>query len=180
VPVVAFIADVDADVVQQRPVLQPFPLPLAELVDPARLIEERQRELRDVPRVLGPLSAPLSQFDDAAPSDVGVALDLSNPRRVAVDVVEHESLAEREVAQRELFSAKTAEQRVEENRATDRDVGAPGIEARHVQARFDVDGAEPLPDPVDHLCGDAPVSKILQSFAAFVAQRERPEAEDRA
>ena len=41
--VVALVADVDADVVQERGVLEPFALAVGQAVDGARLIEQRRR-----------------------------------------------------------------------------------------------------------------------------------------
>ena len=72
--VVPRVADVHADVVQQRRVLEPLPLAVRQRVDAARLIEQRQREPRDVLRVLRLVAAPLGQFDGAAPPDVRVAI----------------------------------------------------------------------------------------------------------
>ena len=46
--VVAFIADVYADVVQQRGVFQPLALPIRQTVDRARLVEERHGQARDL------------------------------------------------------------------------------------------------------------------------------------
>jgi hypothetical protein len=43
------------------------------------------------------------------------AFHLPNPRAVAVDVVEHQPLAQREVAERELVRAKAADDRVEKH-----------------------------------------------------------------
>src|SRR5687768_7793176 len=80
---VAFVADVDPDIVEQRPELEPVALLLAKAVHRARLIEDRQREPRDLLRVLGPVAAALTQLDHAAPADVGVALDLADARAVA-------------------------------------------------------------------------------------------------
>ena len=109
-PVMALVADVDADVVQQRAVLQPLALAIAELVHRPRLIEERQRQPRDLLRVVRPVAAALAQLDDAAAADVGVALDLADRRRVAVDVVEHQPFAEREVAERDVLGAEPAQE----------------------------------------------------------------------
>src|SRR6185436_2303612 len=102
-PVMALVADVDADVVEQRAVLEPLALPVGEPVHAARLIEEAQRDPGDLLRVLGPVAAALAELDDAAPPDVGVALDLLDLRAVAVDVVEHQPFTQRQVAEGELF-----------------------------------------------------------------------------
>jgi len=46
--VVPLVADVHADVVQDRRVLEPLALAIGEAMDRARLIEERHRQTRDV------------------------------------------------------------------------------------------------------------------------------------
>ena len=71
VAVVPFVADVDARVVEQGAIFEPFPLPIAEFVHRARLIEDRQRELGDVARVGGRIVAPLAELDDAPAADIG-------------------------------------------------------------------------------------------------------------
>jgi hypothetical protein len=47
----ALVADVDAGVVKERAIFEPLTFAIAELVHCARLIEDRQRELRHVARV---------------------------------------------------------------------------------------------------------------------------------
>jgi len=76
--VVPFVADVDADVVQNRGVLQPFALAIGEPVDRARLIEQRQREPGDVIRMLRPVVAALGELEDAASPHVGIAIGLDD------------------------------------------------------------------------------------------------------
>ena len=68
VAVVAFVADMDAGIVQQRAVFQPLPLAIPEFVHRACLIEERQRQLRDVARVRGVVAAAFPQLDAAQPT----------------------------------------------------------------------------------------------------------------
>ena len=58
------VADVRADVVQQRRKLQPLALAIGQRVCAARLIEDRERQPRDLARVLGPVAAALGQLDD--------------------------------------------------------------------------------------------------------------------
>src|SRR5688572_16329125 len=102
-PMVALVADMNADVMQQRAVFQPLAFAVGEAVGAARLVEDAECEPRDLLRVLGPVAAALAEFDDAAPADVGVAFDLADARAVAVDVVEDESFAKGEVAQRQVL-----------------------------------------------------------------------------
>jgi hypothetical protein len=115
--VVALVTDVDADVVEERSVLEPFPLAIRQAVHAACLIEDVQRQARDLLRVLRPVPASLAELDDAAAADVGVAFDFADAGAVAVDVVEHDALAQGEVAQRELARAEPSDDRVEEDRA---------------------------------------------------------------
>src|SRR3990172_6894492 len=126
--VVALVADMDADVVQQRAVLQPLALAGGQPVHAAGLIENAQREPRDLVGVLGPVAAALAELHDAAAPHVRVALDLADLRAVAMDVVEHQPLAQRHVAEREALGAKSAQDRVEQDRPGDREVRAARVE----------------------------------------------------
>ena len=132
-------------------VLEPLALAVGQAVHAARLVEDAQREPRHLLRVLRPVAAPLAQLDDAAAPDVGVALDLADARAVAVDVVEHEPFAQREVAQRELLGAEPPEDRVEQHRTGDAQVGAARIEPGHLQALLDVGVDQPLAQAVQRL-----------------------------
>ena len=79
--VVPLVADVDADVVQERRVLEPLALAIGQAVHAARLIEERQRQPRDLLRVLGPVAAPLGQLDRRC---AGGRRDSGRPARSAL------------------------------------------------------------------------------------------------
>ena len=68
----------------------------------ARLIEQRDREPRDLLRVLGPVVAALGELEDAAAADVGIAIGLRDLLAVPRDVVEHQPFAQRQIAQRDL------------------------------------------------------------------------------
>ena len=127
VPVVPFVGDMHAGVVEQRPVFQPLPLAVGERVDRPGLVEYGQRELRDVARVRGGIPAAFTQFDDAAAADVRVTLDLPDGRGVAVNVIEDQPLAQRQVAQRDVVGAEAAQHAVEQHRAGDRNIGAAWI-----------------------------------------------------
>ena len=106
--VVALVADVDADVVQQRRVFQPLALAIGQAVDGARLVEQREREPRDLLRVLRPVVAALGELDDAAAPDVGIAIGLRDLLAVPRDVVEHQPFAQRQIAQRDLARRRAA------------------------------------------------------------------------
>jgi hypothetical protein len=91
--VVALIADVRADVVQERRKVQPLALAIGQAVDAARLIEDRQREARHLIRMLGPVAAAFGQLDDAAPPHVGILAGLRDVLPVVLDVIENQALA---------------------------------------------------------------------------------------
>ena len=57
---------------------------------------------------------------------------------VAVDVVEHQAFAQRQIAQRDVLGAELPQQRVEQHGAGDHQVGAPRVEAGQVQALLEV------------------------------------------
>ena len=126
--VVPLVADVDADVVQDRRVLEPLALAVGEPVHDARLVEQLRRELRHLQRVFGPVVAPLAEFDDAAPADVGIAIGLRDLLAVPRDVIEDEPFAQRHVAQRDVARAEPADDRVEQDGAGHGEVGAPRLE----------------------------------------------------
>ena len=67
VPVVSLARNVLADVVQQRRVLEHLAVVVVELVQRARLVEQAQRETRDVLRVLEVGAAPARETGDRGP-----------------------------------------------------------------------------------------------------------------
>jgi hypothetical protein len=132
--VMAVIRNVHADIMEQRCILEPFAAAVGERMNAARLIEEAGGEARDLRRVLRRVIAPLGQLDDAPPPHVGVAIGLRDLLPVPCDVVEHETLAKGEVAERQLGRAEAPQDRFQQNRACRRQVGAPRIEAGHPQS----------------------------------------------
>jgi hypothetical protein len=96
--VVALVADVYTDVVQQRGIFKPLALAIGQPVKTARLIEQSDREAGDLLRVLGPVVAALGELEHAAAPHVGIAIRLDDFLAVASDVVEHEPLAQRQIA----------------------------------------------------------------------------------
>ncbi len=178
VTVVPLVADVDADVVEQGAELQPFALPIAEPVDAPRLVEDVQRKLGDLPGVLGPVPAALAQLDDAAAPHVRVAVDLADPRAVALDVVEDETFAEGEVAEREIPRPEAPEYRVEEDDPGHREVGAPRIHPRQLQPLGEARLEEPIPKAAKRLQRD-PLIPELPRGTATGGEYHRAEAEDR-
>jgi len=145
------IADVRADVVQQRRKLEPLTLAIGQHVTAARLIEDRQRQARHLIGVLGPVAAPLCQLDDASATHVRVFTRLCDVAAVALDVVEHEPFAQGQIAQRDLIRPKPLQHSVEEDGARHDEVGAPRIESRHLHAFADAALDEVFPKAVDLL-----------------------------
>jgi hypothetical protein len=130
VTVMSLIADVYADVMQQRAVLEPLALFVGQSVDAPRLIEDGEREPCDLLCMLRPVAAALAELDDAPAPDVWIALDLANPRAVPVDIVEDQAFAKGKIAEREFLGSEPAKDRIEQNRACDRQVRASRIHPR--------------------------------------------------
>ena len=170
--VVPLVADVDADVVQERRVLQPLALAIGQAVHAARLIEQRQREPRDLLRVLGPVVAALGQLDDAAAADVGVAIGLRDLLAVPRDVVEDQPFAQRQIAERDLGGAEPPEDRVEQDRAGDGEVGAARIEPGHAQPLLEIERRSASLRTRRNLLGrDAAVAQRRAGRAPSLARR---------
>jgi hypothetical protein len=93
--VVPLVADMDADIVQQRRIFQPFALAIGQTVHAARVIEQHHRETCHLLRMVGPVVAALRQLDDAAATDVRVAIGLDDLLAVTRDVVETQAFSER-------------------------------------------------------------------------------------
>ena len=153
-----------------------------EPVDAARLIEERQRQPRDLLRVLRPVAAALGQLDDAAAADVGIAIDLRDLLAVPVDVVEDQPFAQRQVAQRDLVGAEPAQHacRAAPTPATARSArrgSSPGMCSRC----FEIERDQPLAQPADLLWRRrAGCAARRRGASPSAAERHRAEAEDRA
>lgn len=178
--VVALVADVQPDVVQPGSEFQPFALALAEAVDAARLREDRERQPRDVPGVFGNVPAALAELEHAPPADVGQAVDRLDACRVALQVVEHDPFAKREIAERQVLGAEMAQQRVEQHGAGDRDVRAPRVEPRQAQPRVEVERREPLAQLAQRLHADASIAERFGRHAALQTEGDGAEAQDRA
>ena len=115
-PVVALVADVHADVMQQRGIFQPFTLAVGEAVDDARLVEQGDGEPGHLLRVLRPVVAPLGELEHTPSPHVGIPVGLRDLLPVASDVVEDEALAQRQVAERDVRRAEPAKNRVQQDR----------------------------------------------------------------
>jgi hypothetical protein len=176
----ALVADVDADVVQDGRVLEPFALPIGQAVNAARLIEQRGREARHLCRMLGPVVAPFRELDDAPPPHVGIAIRLRNLLPVARDVVEDESFAKRQVAQRQVGRVDAPHDRVEQDRAGHGEIGAPRLESWNAEASLEVERRHLLAQPMQVLRGDSPIPQLCVRRSSVGGDRHGAKAEDRA
>ena len=147
--VVSLVADQHADVVQNRRVLEPLALAIGEAVNRARLVEQADGETRDVLRVIGPVLAAVGELEHAPAADVGVAVGLRDFLAVARDVIEHESFAQRQVAERDFVGAEASQELVEQDRARDHEVRAPRLEPRNAQPLLEIEGDDFLPHVAD-------------------------------
>ncbi len=178
--VVAFVADVDADVVEERGVFQPFTLAIGQPVHDARLLEQCDRQPRHLLGVFRPVVATLGELEDAPPADVGVAIGLRDFLPVPCDVVEHETLAEREVAQGDVVGAQAPEDGVEENCAGDRQIGASRLEPWNAKPFLQVAGDEGFSGPPQQLGRNAAVPERRTGRLAPFGLRHGAETENRA
>ena len=128
VPVVAVVRDVLADVVEERGVLEQLAIVVVEPVQLAGLVEQLEAELRDVARVrLGPREATGERLHRRAPDRARIVGPVD--RVVATDRVEHDALAQRPLADRELVDLEQLHRGGEELRAGDDEVDPLGVEA---------------------------------------------------
>src|SRR4029079_15933750 len=132
----------------------------------------------DLLRMLRPVTAAFSQLDDAEPANVGITLDLADPRTVAVNVVEHEPFSQSEIAERQVFGAESAHDRVEQNRSSDAEICPSRIHAGHVKAFLDVHFHRPFPQPMNRLRADALISDVLRRRSLLFRDRERTKTEN--
>jgi hypothetical protein len=178
VPVMTLVADVHADVVEQRSVLEPLAFLVGETVCAARLIEDTQRQLRDLLRVLRPVPTPFTELDDAAASHVGISFDLPDPGAVAMDVVEDEPFAQRKIAQCEFVCPQPADDSFEQNHARDGEIRPPRIHGGQAQALLDICFDGPIAQPAKRFGADAAIAKLFDPATVLVGERHRAEAED--
>jgi hypothetical protein len=142
--VMALVADVDADVMQQGGIFEPFTLAVGEAVDDARLVEQGNREPRHLLRVLRPVVAPLGELEHAPSPYVRIPVGLRDLLPVAPDVVEDQTLAERQITERDVRRTEPAQNRVQQDAARDGKVGAPRLEARYSQPLLNITSNEHL------------------------------------
>ena len=97
---------------------------------------------------------------------------------VALDVIEHQPLAQREIAQRDLGRAQPPQHGVEQDRAGDDEIGAARVEAGQLHALADAAIDNLFAKAVNLLGRDAQVANLVARTPAL-GGRDRPEAENR-
>jgi hypothetical protein len=157
--VMAFIRDMNADIVKNGRIFQPFPLAIGAAMKGAGLVEQHEGEPRDVVCVLRPVVAAFGEFDDAAAPDVGIAIGLRNLLAVLRDVLEDQPLSQREVAQRDFLRAQPPQDGIEEDGASGYEIGAARIEAWNLQPALEGERDKVLAHAVDLLGWKSPVSQ---------------------
>ena len=167
-----------ADVVQQCRELEPLALAIGQHVGAARLIEDRERQPRDLARVLGPVAAALGQLDDAAPPHVWILAGLRDVLPVALDVVEHQpsrsaksqSVISVAPSRCRMVSSRTAPETMRSARRGSR----PGSFMRSLMLR----SIDLFAKTVNLLGRDAQVANFVAGAPAL-GGRDRAEAENR-
>ena len=87
--------------------------------------------------MLGPVAAAFGELDDAAPANVGILTGLRDVLAVALDVIEHQAFAQRQIAQRELVGLEPLQDGVEQYGAGNDEVRAARVEPGHLHALAD-------------------------------------------
>ncbi len=169
-----------ADVVHQRCIFEPFALAVRQSMHGACLVEERKRQANDLIGMLGVIAAPLCELERASPTDIRDAVDLRDLSTVAPDVIEHQSLTEREVAERQFLGAEPPKDRVEQNRTGDDEIRASRIESGDREALLELQLGDLLSNFADLLDRDVQVAQLCRHGAACRRRRDCPDAEDRA
>jgi len=116
---VSLVADVDADVMENRGIFEPHAFHVRQAVNHARLIEQRDGQARHVLRVLGPVAAAFRELEHTAPPHIRIPVGLRDFLAVPRDVIEDQALAQRQIAKRDLFDAEPPQDFVQQDRAGD-------------------------------------------------------------
>jgi hypothetical protein len=114
----------------------------------------------------------------SASSIVREAFDLRDVRGISLDVVEDEALAQGQVAQHELLRTECPEDRVEENRARDGQIGPARVQSGHRQPLLQIHVRERLAELVERPRPDAETAEIPDFLARVLCRRQRAEAEN--
>src|SRR4030095_16398109 len=97
--------------------------------------------------------------EGAAAADVGNLVDLRDCAAVAPDVIEHQPLAQCEVAQREVLGAQTTQNRVQQHGAADDEIGASWIEPGYREPLLGVEADDLFAQAVDLFGRDPQVAQ---------------------
>ena len=131
--VVPLVGDVLADVVEEARVLEELAIVVGEAVELAQLVEQLEREHRDVTRVrLGPRAAAGERLDGGPPDRERIVGPVG--RVVATDGVEDHPLAQGPLADREVLDLEELHRQAHELDARDDEVDALGVETGHLLA----------------------------------------------
>ena len=103
--------------------------------------------------------APLGELEDASSPHVRVPVGLRDLLPVARDEVEHQSFAQRKIAQRDVLCSKPAQDLVDEDRAGNCEVGASGFETGNTQALLESQRCEFFSQPSNLLGREPAVSE---------------------
>jgi hypothetical protein len=177
--VMTLIADVHADVMEQRRVLEPLAFGVGQGVYAAGLIEQGYGQARDLVRVVRPIVAPFAELDDAATADVGIAFGLHDLLAMAFDVVEDQTLSQRQIAERDLLRGEPADDGVEQQCAGDGDIGAARFQAGHTQAALKIEVDELLAGAVDLFGGHPLVAQRRSHGTAMLRDGDGAKTQDR-
>ena len=178
VAVVTFVADVDAGVVQDGGVFEPLALLVGHPVNGARPIEERQRQPRNLVGMIGPVAAALGQLDDAAAAHVGIAIGLCDLLAVLRHVLEDEAFAQGQIAERNLLGAEPAEYGVDQDRARDREVRPPRLEAGHAKPLLQITIDERFACTTELFGRNTAVAQRGRCRVPALGERDGAEAQD--
>ncbi len=174
----ALVADVVAHVVEQRRVLEPLALAIPEAVHRAQTVEHGECQARDLFRVRLFPAAPLGQFERRAAAHVGNLVHLPDVLAVALDEIEHQTFAQREIAERDVLRFELLEQGVEQQGAGHHQIGAPRIERRNRQALVERRAAHELAHLANRLGRHAQVPHFGWGHAGVKRGRHGAERQD--
>ncbi len=180
VALVLRVADVAADVVEQRAVLEPLPLGRGELVEGMRLVEDLESQPRHVGGVED-LGVPAAQ----EPVDrAGAHVPIEHPLLpVPGHVVEEDPLSQPPLPHDDRLRAGALQDPGEEHAAGDRDVAAAGVEPRDPELLAGGRPPEQAVDLLQSLAGQGPVARrcrLAPQDRGLVHERERLDRAGRA
>ena len=141
---------------------------------------QKRSQPRHLLRVLRPVIAALAQLEDAAPPDIRIAIGLRDLLPVSRDVVEDESFAKRQIAERDLVRAEPSQNLVEQDRARNREIGASRLQPLHAEPFLEAERHELLAHAADLLRGNAAVAQRPACRTSVARRGDAAEAEDRA